>query len=103
MNISFILLQAAAQPQGSGNMFVWLILIFVVMWIMMIGPQRKQRKKEEAFRSGLKKGDSVTFSGGIYGKIHEVGETTVEVEVSHDVIITVEKNMLQPDPRGDKK
>ncbi len=103
MNISFVLLQAAAQPQGSSSMFIWLILIFVVMWIMMIGPQRKQRKKEEAFRANMKKGDSVTFSGGIYGKIHEVGETTVDVEVSNGVILTVEKTMLQPDPREEKK
>ena len=59
-------------------------------------PQQKRAKEERKFREQLKKGDRVTFSGGIYGKIHEVGETTVEVEVSNGVILTVEKSMIQP-------
>ena len=73
---SLILLQS--QPaQGGGSMFIWLIILLLVMWLLMIRPQQKQRKKEEQFRAGLKKGDRVLFSGGIYGKIHEVADTTV--------------------------
>lgn len=61
----------------------------------MIRPQQKQQKREAEMRKNLKKGDRVTFSGGIYGKIHQVNETTVEVEVSNGVILTVEKNFIQ--------
>ncbi|MCQ2297415.1 MAG: preprotein translocase subunit YajC [Bacteroidales bacterium] len=73
-----------------------MIILLVMMWFLMIRPQRKKAKEEEQFRKSLKKGDRVTFSGGIYGKIHEIHETTAEVEVSHDVILTVEKSFLQP-------
>lgn len=93
-----ILLQAAAGGQGGSSMLIWLILIFVVMWLMMIRPQQKQAKKEREFREGLKKGDRVSFSGGIHGKIHEVAEHTVEVEISNGVVVTVEKSMVQPVP-----
>lgn len=93
-----ILLQAPA-PQGSGNMLIWLILIFVVMWLLMIRPQQKQAKKEREFRAGLKKGDRVSFSGGIYGKVHEVAEHTIDVEISNGVVVTVEKSMVQPLPQ----
>ena len=48
--------------------------------------------------SGLKKGDRVVFSGGIYGKVHSVDEHTVEVEVANGVVMTVEKSMIQPAP-----
>ena len=41
-------------------------------------------------------GKGVTVSGGIYGKVHSVGDTTVDVEVSNGVIMTVEKSMIQP-------
>ena len=79
-------------------MLIWLILIFVVMWLLMVRPPQKQAKKEREFREGLKKGDRVSFSGGIYGKVHEVAEHTIDVEISNGVIVTVEKNMVQPIP-----
>ena len=93
-----VLLQA--QQNGSGSMLIWLIILFLVMWLLMIRPQQKQRKKEEQFRAGLKKGDRVLFSGGIYGKIHEVADSTVEIEVSNGTILTVEKSMVQAAPEN---
>ena len=95
--IDMILLQAA-QGGGMGSMWIWMIVILVVMWLLMMRPQRKKEKEEQKFRSGLKKGDRVVFSGGIYGKVHSVDEHTVEVEVSNGVIMTVEKSMIQPAP-----
>lgn len=94
-----ILLQAA-QGGGMGNTWIWMIVILVIMWILMLRPQRKKEKEEQKFRSGLKKGDRVIFSGGIYGKVHEVSEHTVEVEVSNGTILTVEKSMIQPAPEA---
>lgn len=90
-----ILLQA---QQGGNSMWIWMIVILVVMWILMMRPQRKKEKEEQKFRNELKKGDRVTFSGGIYGKVHSVDTHTVEVEVSSGVIVTVEKGMIQPAP-----
>ena len=95
MNTLFLILQAQG---GGGSMLIWLILIFVVMWLLMVRPQQKQAKKEREFREGLKKGDRVSFSGGIYGKVHEVADHTIDVEISNGVIVTVEKSMVQPIP-----
>ena len=94
-----ILLQAA-QGGGMGSTWIWMIVILVVMWILMMRPQRKKEKEEQKFRSGLKKGDRVIFSGGIYGKVQSVDEHTVEVEVSNGVVMTVEKSMIQPAPES---
>ena len=79
-------------------MLLWLVLIFVVMWLLMVRPQQKQAKKEREFRSSLKKGDRVSVSGGIYGKVHEVAEHTIDVEIANGVVVTVEKSMIQPVP-----
>ena len=86
-------------------MWIWMIVILVVMWILMMRPQRKKEKEEQKFRNELKKGDRVLFSGGIYGKVHSVEDHTVEVEVSNGVIVTVEKSMIQPapEPKTDDK
>ena len=83
-----------------GSTWIWMIVILVVMWILMMRPQRKKEKEEQKFRSGLKKGDRVIFSGGIYGKVQSVDEHTVEVEVSNGVVMTVEKSMIQPAPES---
>ena len=96
MNISFIMLQAQAAPGGAGGSgLIMIILLFVVMWLLMIRPQNKKAKEEAKMREGLKKGDRVLFSGGIYGKVHSVDEKTVEVEVANGVILTVEKSFIQ--------
>lgn len=97
MTINTILLQAQGG-QGGGGMLWMLIAIFVIMYLLMIRPQQKQAKKEKQFREGLKKGDRVSFSGGIYGKVHEVAEHTVDVEIANGVVVTVEKSMVQPVP-----
>ena len=101
--IDMILLQA--QQSKGGGMWIWMIVILVGMWILMMRPQRKKEKEEQQFRNALKKGDRVVFSGGIYGKVHNVEEHTVEVEVSNGVIMTVEKGMIQPapEPKADDK
>lgn len=98
-----ILLQA--QQGKGGGMWIWMIAILVLMWVLMMRPQRKKEKEEQKFRAGLKKGDRVVFSGGIYGKVHSVDEHTVEVEVSNGVVMTVEKGMIQPapEPKAEEK
>ena len=86
-------------------MWIWMIVILVIMWILMMRPQRKKEKEDQKFRNELKKGDRVLFSGSIYGKVHAVADHTVEVEVTNGVIVTVEKSMIQPapEPKTDDK
>ena len=97
----FTLLQAApAQPAAGGSsmsMWIMLILIFVVMWLFMIRPQRKQQKELEKFRNELKKGDKVVTAGGIYGTIAEIDDKTVMIRVDGDTKLRVAKSSLVRD------
>ena len=81
MNTLFIPLQAQAAGQaaaGGSQMGFWMmiLLLFAVMYFFMIRPQRKQQKELETFRAGLKKGDKVVTTGGIYGTVDEVTDRT---------------------------
>lgn len=78
-------------------MWVMLILIFVVMWLFMIRPQRKQQKELQKFREGLKKGDKIVTIGGIYGTVAEVSDKTLLIEVDSNVKIKVDKNSVVKD------
>ena len=94
----FTLLQAAAGQQGGGwSMWIMLALIFVVMWLFMIRPQKKQQKELQNFRDSLKKGDKVVTIGGIYGTVAEVKEDSVLIEVDNSVKIRVSKQALVKD------
>lgn len=93
----------AAQQGNSSSMLIWMIVFFVLIWLLMMRPQQKKAKEERKFRDSLKPGDLVLFSGGIYGKVHQVGETTIEVEVGNGVVLTVEKSMIQPVQQNQQK
>ncbi|MBQ5983868.1 MAG: preprotein translocase subunit YajC [Bacteroidales bacterium] len=96
--ISMKLLQAAAPAAGSSaGMWIMLLLVFVVMWLFMIRPQRKQQKELQNFRNSLKKGDKVVTVGGIYGEIVEVNDKTALIKVDGDVKLRVDKNGLVKD------
>ena len=93
-----ILQAAAPAAKGSSwSMRVMLILIFVVMWFFMIRPQRKQQKELQAFRDGLKKGDKVMTIGGIYGKVVEIKDNSLLIEIDSNVKIRVAKSSVVKD------
>ena len=89
------------QPQGQeANPWMSmlpLLLIIVVFYFFMIRPQMKRQKEIRKFRESLAKGDKVVTTGGIYGKIVEVKETTIILEIAKDVNITVDKNGIIKD------
>ena len=90
---------AAAEPSffGRNSMWIMLLLIFGVMWLFMIRPQRKQQKELQNFRNSLRKGDKVVTVGGIYGEIVEVNEKTALIKVDGETKLRVDKNGLVKD------
>lgn len=100
-NLALLLL---AQPSGTAGQsnplvtFLPLILVFVVFYFFMIRPQMKKQKEMNTYRSSLKRGDKVITTGGIYGRVYEVKDNWVLVEVGGDVKLKIDKNALMKDP-----
>ena len=88
MNLNTIFLQADA----GGNPLIFFVLVFGVFWFFMIRPQVKKQKQERKFREGIKKGDKVVTSGGLHGKIAEVSEKTVKIDVGNGMILKFDKS-----------
>ena len=92
------LLQAAQSAAGGGASFwIMILLLFAVMWLFMIRPQRKQQKELEKFRNELKKGDKVVTAGGIYGTVDEIKDRSVLIKVDGEVKLRVDKNSIVRD------
>lgn len=105
-----MLLQAAAPAAGqaaaggsSWSFLLMLALMFLVMWLFMIRPQRQQQKKLEEMRNALKKGDKVITAGGIYGTVADIDGNTVLVKVDGDVKIRVDKTSINKDMTGEQQ
>ena len=65
--------------------------------MFMIRPQVKKSKDQKKFNEALKKGDRVVTIGGIHGKVGEVKEATVTIEVEGGVKLKVEKTAVSMD------
>ena len=91
-NLSTLLLETSAPattPQGG----VWLyylvtfgplVLIVVLMYFIMIRPQRKKQKEEQKMRNNLRVGDEITTIGGICGRVVNVKEDGLIIETGAD-------------------
>ena len=95
MTLLSILLQApAAGGASSYSGILMMVLIFVVFYFIMIRPQSKRQKEIKKQREAMKAGDKVVTSGGIYGRVKEIKDTTVTVEIAENVRIKIDKNSV---------
>lgn len=81
---------------GPGPMMtiVPFILIFVIMYFMVIRPQQKKAKDHQDVLNKLKKNDEVMTSGGIYGKVVDLKETVVTLEIAPNVRVRVARPQI---------
>ena len=90
--INSIMLEATNTGGGSGLMQILMIVaLFAIFYFLMIRPQSKKQKEIRKFREGLQNGDKVITAGGIYGRIKEIKENAIILEVADGVRIKVEK------------
>jgi preprotein translocase subunit YajC len=89
------------MPQSPGQSpvpsFVFLLLIIVVFYFFMIRPQMKRQKDLKNYRESLNKGDKVITTGGIYGKVTDIKDQTVTVEIADNIRIRIDKNAILKD------
>jgi preprotein translocase subunit YajC len=80
-----------AVPAGGGGSLVMLLIIFAIFYFLLIRPQQKEQKAHRALVGGLQKGQQVVTTSGLHGRVHEVSDATVVLEVANNVRITVDK------------
>ena len=87
--------QAAAAPQGGGIESILLILgMFAVLYFLMIRPQMKRQKEHKSMLEKIKRGDEVLTNGGIAGKVTDIGDNFITIEVAENVRIRVQKGAV---------
>ena len=98
--LSFFISDAAAQgaapAPGAGGLSTLIlpVLLIVVFYFLLIRPQQKKQKEHKAMLDALAVGNEVVTGGGVLGKVTDVGEQFVTVEVSDGIRVKVQKHSI---------
>jgi len=97
--MSFFISEAMAEgtsgAQGGGaEQLVIMVVIFAVFYFLLIRPQTKRAKEHRQMVSELGKGDEVITNGGIYGKLTSVSDDYVEVEISDNTTVRLQRQAV---------
>lgn len=90
MNLSLLEAAAGVDPAAQGGLaatimsFAPFLLIIVVMYFMMIRPQRKREKEVQQMRSSIQVGDEVITAGGIIGRVVSIQDDNIVIETGSD-------------------
>ena len=101
---------APAAAAGGGDMMssltgmLPLVLMFVVLYFVMIRPQMKRQKEHRAMVEALSKGDDVATSGGILGRVVDLDEQFLFIEIATGVKVQIQRSaVVQVLPKGSVK
>jgi preprotein translocase subunit YajC len=95
--------QAATQQNPLG-MILPLVAIFVIFYFLIIRPQNKKQKEHREMVAALSAGDEVVTAGGILGKVTEVGEQFLDVEIAGNVTVKLQRHTVSAVlPKGSVK
>ncbi len=87
----------AAAPAAAPNplmSFLPLIILFAVFYFLLIRPQMKRAKEQRAMIAALAKGDEVVTNGGLAGRIDELGDSFVVLEIASGVSVKMQKGAI---------
>jgi preprotein translocase subunit YajC len=96
-------IQAPGGLREWGNMLFLPLSIMLIFYVLVFMPQRKRQKEFQALLGRLKKGDRVVTTGGLYGEVVSVDNTTVILKIADTVKVKVAKSAIATlDNEGDK-
>lgn len=87
--------QGGATPGGGLVGLLPIVVIFVLFYFLLIRPQQKRQKQHKEMVAALAKGDEVVTVGGTLGKIADVGENFITLEVAQGVQVKVQRTAVQ--------
>ncbi len=85
---------ATAEKKSGLSPLILIGGIFVIMYFLMIRPQKKKQKEKMAMLSAVEQGDKIISIGGIYGEVKQVKDNTVRVQIDDHTRIELAKSSI---------
>jgi len=95
--MGWLIQDAWAQADGQGNPFISLlplVLIFAVFYFLLIRPQNKRQKEHRELVANLNVGDEVVTAGGVLGKVTEIKDQFLHVQVADGIELKVQRHTI---------
>ncbi|WP_018140549.1 preprotein translocase subunit YajC [Thioalkalivibrio sp. ALJ7] len=97
--MDFLISAAHAQEGGAGGggmieFLIMIIIFFAIMYFLIIRPQSKRAKEHRSMVEALSKGDEIVTNGGVAGKITEVADDFIKVDIADGVNVAVQKQSV---------
>lgn len=99
----FILLDQQTDAEGGSawSGMIMILAMIVIFYFFMIRPQSKKQKELKKAREAMRKGDKVVTAGGIHGRIKDLTDTVVMMEIAPNVTIKIDKASVFAVPATD--
>jgi preprotein translocase subunit YajC len=76
------------------SFFVLIALAFLLMWLLLIRPQRRRQSQQVTMQGSLGVGDEVVTAGGLYGTVARLDEDEVAVEIADGVVVRIARRAI---------
>ena len=91
--------QATGSGQGAGQQVIFttvipLVFLFVIFYFLLIRPQAKKASDQQKLLAGLKRNDEVVTTGGLLGRIVELGDKVITLEIAPNVKVRIERQQI---------
>lgn len=86
----------AAPPEGGSAwvQFVPFVLVIGIFYFIILLPMQRKQQKVQKFQQGLKVGDRVITTGGIFGQITKVSDGSVQLQIANNVKIEIARSAI---------
>ncbi len=86
--------QDAASQQSPMSSLFFIVILFVVFYFMLIRPQQKRAKQHKTMVEALSSGDEVITNGGLLGKLSNVGDQFVTIEIADGTFVKLQRQAV---------
>ena len=78
----------------TGGIFVLILIVFLLIWLLLIRPQRRRQNDQLTMQDSLHAGDEIVTAGGMYGTVTEIDEDEVSLEVADGVVVRIARRAV---------
>ena len=81
-------------PGGGWDFLIFMLVLFAILYFLMIRPQMKRARQHREMVAALRAGDEVVTNGGLLGRVRNVGDSFLLLELAHGTEVKVQKHAV---------
>ena len=76
------------------SFLIIIVALFVLMWLLLIRPQRKRSQQQMVMQDTLRKGDEIITAGGLHGTVVSIEDDVLEIEIAKDIVSRLDRRAV---------